>query len=58
MPAVLIEFFGLQNLGGLLGVFFTASGFSAVLGPPVAGLIVDYTGSYRWGIGYALAMGC
>ena len=57
MPAVLIEFFGLQNLGGLLGIFFTTSGFSAVLGPPVAGLIVDYTGSYRWGIGYALAMG-
>lgn len=46
MPSVLIEFFGLQNLGGLLGVFFTASGFSAVLGPPVAGLIVDHVG-YR-----------
>lgn len=57
MPGVLIEFFGFQNLAGLLGVFFTASGFSAVLGPPVAGLIVDYTGNYRWGIGYALAMG-
>ncbi|MGH7914167.1 MAG: MCT family MFS transporter [Candidatus Binataceae bacterium] len=57
MPGVLIEFFGLQNLGALLGVFFTSSGFSTVLGPPLAGLVVDYTGSYQWGIAFALAMG-
>lgn len=57
MPGVLIELFGVQNLGSILGAFFTASGFSAVLGPPVAGLIVDYTGRYQWGVAFALAMG-
>jgi MFS family permease len=57
MPGVLIEIFGLQNLGAVLGTFFTASGISAVAGPLLAGLIVDHLGSYRWAIGFALAMG-
>ena len=57
MPSVLIEFFGARNLGGLLGIFFTASGVSAVLGPLLAGLIVDLTGGYHWGIVFALAAG-
>ena len=55
MPAVLIEFFGLPNLGAILGIFFTASGISASLGPLLAGWIVDATDSYRWGIVFALA---
>ena len=37
VPGVLIEYFGLQNVGMLLGVFFTASGLSALLGPLLAG---------------------
>lgn len=57
MPGVLIELFGLQNPGAILGVFFTAGGLSAVLGPMIAGVIVDHTGSYRWAIAFALAMG-
>jgi len=57
MPGVLIEFFGMQNLGGVLGTFFTASGFSAALGPLLTGLVVDYTGRYQWGIAFALVMG-
>jgi MFS family permease len=57
MPVVLIEIFGLQNIGAVLGVFFTATGFSAVIGPPLAGLIVDCTGSYRWAAAFAFAMG-
>jgi hypothetical protein len=36
MPAVLIELLGVRNLGAILGVFFTASGVSAILGPPLA----------------------
>jgi MFS family permease len=46
-----------QNLGAILGIFFTASGISAVLGPLLAGFIVDATGSYQWGIAFALAAG-
>jgi MFS family permease len=57
MPVVLIELFGLQNLGAVLGVFFTATGISALLGPPLAGFILDCTGSYRWVVAFALAMG-
>jgi MFS family permease len=41
----------------MLGSFFTASGISAVCGTLVAGLIIDQTGSYRWGVAFALAMG-
>jgi MFS family permease len=57
MPAVLIELFGVQNLGAIIGIFFTASGISAVVGPLVAGFIVDATGTYKWGIAFALAAG-
>jgi len=56
-PVVLIEFFGLGNLGTILGIFFTASGISALCGPILAGLIIDYTGSYQWAIVFALATG-
>lgn len=57
MPVVLIELFGLNNLGAVLGVFFTATGVAALLGPPLAGVIVDWTGNPSWGIAFALAMG-
>lgn len=56
-PVVLIEFFGVGSLGAVLGVFFTASSISAFGGPLMTGLIIDQTGSYRWGIAFALAMG-
>jgi MFS family permease len=56
-PVVLIEFFGLGNLGAILGIFFTASGISALCGPILAGLIIDHTGNYQWAIVFALAMG-
>jgi len=57
MPVILIELFGLHSLGAVLGVFFTATGVSALLGPPLAGFIVDHTGSYWWAAAFALAMG-
>jgi MFS family permease len=57
VPPVLIDFFGLQNIGAILGIFFTASGVSVILGPLISAAIVDYTGSYRWGIAFALTAG-
>jgi len=57
MPVILIELFGLQGLGAVLGLFFTATGVSALLGPPLAGFIVDHTGSYRWAAAFALTIG-
>jgi MFS family permease len=57
VPGVLIEYYGLQNVGTVLGVFFTASGLSALLGPLLAGIAVDLTASYSGGIIFALATG-
>ncbi len=57
MPGVLIEAFGTQNLGAVLGIFFTATGIAAAVGPLLAGAIVDYAGDPRWAIAFALTMG-
>jgi MFS family permease len=57
VPGVLIELFGLQQLGAMLGIFFTATGVASLLGPLLAGFVVDATESFRWGIVFALAMG-
>jgi OFA family oxalate/formate antiporter-like MFS transporter len=57
VPPVLIDYFGAQSLGAILGVFFTATGLAAFIGPMVAGYVVDVTGSYEWGIGLALFLG-
>ena len=57
VPAVLIEFFGLDNLGTTLGAFFTATGLAALVGPPLAGIAVDLSSSYDGGILFALATG-
>ncbi len=54
---VLIAFFGLKDLGALLGVFFTATGIAGLLGPLVAGLAVDATGDYQLAIQLTIAMG-
>src|SRR6185312_10302305 len=57
VPAVLIAFFGLDNLGATLGAFFTATGLAALVGPPLAGIAVDLGGSYSGGILFALLVG-
>jgi MFS family permease len=58
-PAVLAHLFGTRKLGTLMGILWTSSGFGAFAGPPLAGVIIDYTGSYRWAIAFAFiaAMG-
>jgi len=56
VPAMLIELFGFEGLGTTLGVFFTATGLAALLGPTLAGLAIEW-GGYRAGILFALATG-
>ncbi len=56
-PAVLIEYFGVENLGTTLGAFFTATGVAALLGPPLAGVAVELTGGCRGAIVVALVTG-
>jgi MFS family permease len=48
-PAVAAEVFGVTNLGRLVGVLYTGAGLGALLGPPLAGLLIDASG-YRWAI--------
>ncbi len=45
-PAVMAELFGLAGLGAVLGASYTAGGLGGLLGPPIAGWLVDLTGSY------------
>jgi len=57
VPTVLIGFFGPRDLGVILGIFFTATGFAAILGPMAASFVVETFGSYQWGIGFAAVAG-
>jgi MFS family permease len=57
VPAVLIELFGAAHLGTMLGVFLTATGLAALIGPSLAGLAVELSGGYGGAIGFALASG-
>jgi MFS family permease len=53
-PAVIAELFGVNRLGTVMGILYTSGGVGALLGPPLAGMIIDRTGSYRWAIVYSL----
>ena len=55
-PAVLAQFFGTGNLGALVGTLYTSNAFGTLIGPPLAGFIIDQTGGYRWAVAAALAM--
>jgi MFS family permease len=56
-PTVLAELFGVRGLGGLVGLSYMEGGIGALVGPPLAGLLVDATGGYRWAIAAAGLLG-
>ncbi|MCP4085839.1 MAG: MFS transporter [Actinomycetia bacterium] len=56
-PAAMAELFGLAGLGGSLGAIYTGAGVGGLVGPPVAGILIDTTDSYRAGIIFALVLG-
>ncbi len=43
-PLVLTEWFGVRDLGGVIGVFYTGLGVGALAGPAVAGFLIDRSG--------------
>jgi MFS family permease len=49
-PAVTASLFGVEGLGELLGVLFTGFGVASLIGPPLAGALVDYTLDYKWAV--------
>lgn len=40
-PVVAARLFGTVGLGGMLGALYTAAGFGGLIGPPIAGAIID-----------------
>ncbi len=52
-PAVIAELFGVQRMGAVLGTLYTSSSISALVGPPLAGLVIDRSGSYVWAAVFA-----
>jgi MFS family permease len=45
-PVVAVEIFGLVGLGTILGAIYTAAGIGGLLGPTLAGYLIDKTGSF------------
>jgi len=45
-PSVIADYYGVKNFGANYGVLFTAWGVSGVIGPIIAGTVVDMTGSF------------
>jgi MFS family permease len=54
-PAVAAARFGIEGLGELLGFLFTAFGVACLVGPPLAGILADYTHDYKWPVFIAAA---
>jgi len=55
-PLVAAELFGPSGLGGILGAMYTAAGFGSLIGPPLAGYMIDVTGTYTMAILAAMGM--
>jgi len=47
-PAVAASIFGIEGLGELLGFLMTSFGIACLVGPTLAGVLVDYTHDYKW----------
>lgn len=45
-PAVAADLFGTRTIGAMLGYLYTGVAIAALLGPPLAGLVFDRTGTY------------
>ena len=56
-PAAAAELFGVAGLGAVLGALYTAGGLGGLIGPPLAGWLVDWTGGYTASIMTALVLG-
>ena len=41
----------------MMGLFYTTQGLGGLIGPPVAGQLIDSTDSYRWPLATAFLFG-
>lgn len=44
---ILVDLLGLENLSSAFGIITSVRGVSSIVGPPMAGAIFDYSGSFR-----------
>lgn len=56
-PTVIADAFGVHGLGWVVGLVYTAGGIGALLGAPLAGVLVDVTGGYAWAASTAALCG-
>ena len=54
-PPLVAELFGVQGLGGLLGVLYTSAALGSAVGPPVAGVLISSSGDHDSSIAASLA---
>ena len=54
-PTTVADFYGVKNFGGNYGVLYTAWGVSGTIGPIIAGIVVDKTGTYN--LAYMISAG-
>ena len=46
-PSTVADYYGIKNFGANYGVLYTAWGISGTIGPIIAGIVVDKTGTYN-----------
>ena len=56
-PLVLADLFGVVGLGSLMGLLYTACGLGALIGPPMAGRMIDVSGGYTMPLLVGLGLG-
>jgi len=56
VPALTADYFGGKNMGGILGILYTAAGVGALFGPVLAGAVYDARESYTLPILIGVAM--
>lgn len=49
-PIVISDRMGVAGLGSILGLLYTGPGLGGLIGPPLAGWLIDGTDTYRWAI--------
>lgn len=47
LPAVVMDYFGGRNVGGIIGILYTSVAFGTLVGPSAAGFIFDLSHSYH-----------
>ena len=56
LPALCMDFFGVRAVASIIGMLYSGAALGNLLGPVLAGLVFDHTGSYKLVIWACLAL--